>query len=122
MSTPRGETAALALDLATSAVPCLDHVPEAIEPPLIILQPADPYLDANATTFGEFSLNLEAWLTVELIDNETAADELDTLLDHLLGHLPEPWGIDQVGQPGPIHTADWLAHGIRVTVSRYITL
>lgn len=124
MTPLRQATIDLAEDLSTNGVVCLDHVPESIEPPMIMLQPAEDYLSGDDVVIGrdEYALALEAWVAVELVDNQTAATELDDLLEHLLTHLPSPWGIDRVGQPGPIHTSDWLAHGSRVLISRYITL
>lgn len=123
-TTLRQATKDLAQALTTNGVTCLDHVPEAINPPLLILQPGENYLTGDEVTLNgsEYALNLEAYLTVELLDNEAAADDLDELLEHLLTQLPPAWGIDGIDQPGPIQAGDWLAHATRVRISRFLTL
>lgn len=97
------------------------HVPEDLEPPCIALQPADPYLTAEDTfDEDEWDLNVEIYCLVELKSNEQAFDDLDSLLADVITLLPTGWFIENVTRPQPFHTADWLAHGIRLNVSTRI--
>lgn len=127
MSALADATTALAQALATDDYPAYAHVPEDLITPCQVIQPAPAYLAANTedgVTFAdqEYALTVELYLVVELTTNEQAATDLDALLEHVLEALPAPWGLDSMAQPGPIHTADWLAHGLQLTLSRYITL
>lgn len=122
MSALRVATEELATALHREEAPAFPYVPEGLVTPSIVLQPGDPYMDADIGTFGDVGLTLEAYLLVALDDNETAAEELDGLLDHFLAAMPQQWGLDRVEKPGPVSTAEWLAHGMKLTVSRFITL
>ena len=97
---------------------CHDSVPEAPEPPCLVLQPADPYLTKTELyDRSEYEVALECWLIVRLDSNAQAADDLDSLLDAVASGLPDGWHLDRVDQPGPLHTADWLAHGQRLILT-----
>jgi len=104
----------------------LTSVPEAVEPPVVILQPGEDWLavDEIAATFdpAEYIGSMEVYAVVELVDNASAAKELRDLLATLIQRIgPSDWWIKAVGQPGPIHTSEWMHHGVRVTVARYVT-
>lgn len=112
------ENLGLALDR-----PAYPHVPEAVEPGCVIVQAGDPYLVGGETFGGDYSLTLDLFLVVDLLGNEQATDDADDLLEDLLEALEgTEYGVDRVGRPGPVQTAEWLAHAITVTVSRYINL
>lgn len=112
----------LATALSTPTVPAYAYAPESFEPPGIVLQAAEPYLDTEGAAFGEYRLHLDAYLGVQLLDNGQAADDVDGLVEGFLTALPRDWGIEEVGQPGPITTGTWTAHAIRIRLSRFITL
>lgn len=122
MSALKDATEALGTALHREEAPAFPYVPEGLVTPSIVLQPGDPYLDKDKGTFEDDALNLECWLLVALDDNETAAEELDSLLDHVLESLPAGWGLERVGKPGPVSTSEWLAHGLQLDLSRFITL
>lgn len=115
---------ALADAIKTDEWPCHPSVPESIEPACFVIQPADPYIELTERTFStsEFDLSLAVFVIPQLLSNEQAYDDLDTMLDHLLGALPEGWGLDRISKPQGISTSGWSAFGMPVTVSRFITL
>lgn len=112
------------------------HVPEQIDPPTYVLQPADPFVfeapaGPDGSTFAEpFVVGFEIILLVELSetqDNAAAGEQLDKMLDQLLEALRGPenaggWWLDSMGQPGALLTTDWITHGQRVTVQRRVAL
>jgi hypothetical protein len=111
---------ALADALATSPT-----VPASIDLPATVIQGGDPYLSGDGANLlpGEWLLNLEVYLLEDPIDNAVMADNLDARLPVALDAIRAAgWGIDNIGQPQPWVTADWLAHGIQIRTSRYITL
>lgn len=114
--------AALAAALNTPETPAQATVPEDLITPAIVAVPAEPFLDDDGAGFGEYNLHVDLWLLVDLVTNEQAADELTDLLTHVLTYLPEGWGIDSIARPGPAQNGQWMAHGMPITVSRYITL
>lgn len=127
MSAKRLEAARVALAGALEEVlgrTVHPNAPEVIEPPAVVVQAADPYLTPGDTFGGDWSLSLDLYLVVDLLGNEQATDDADDLLEDLLEALEalEGYGVDRVGRPGPIQTAEWLANAIPVTVSTHITL
>jgi hypothetical protein len=91
-----------------------------------MLQPGEDWLatDEIASTFepGEYIATLEAWAVVDLVNNQAAARELRDLVAGIVQAVePSAWWIKAVGQPGPIHTSEWMAHGVRITLGRYVT-
>lgn len=104
--------------------PAFAYVPEGVTTPSYVIQPGEPYLDGDEVTFGmgTFNLHAEVFCLVALDDNETASSDLDGALAHLLTTMPDLWGVDEVAQPGPVSTTEWIAHGVRVRLSRYISL
>lgn len=104
----------------------LTYVPEAVEPPVVIIQPAEDWLLSaeEDATFNpdEYVASVEVWAVVELVDNQSAARELRDLLASLVSRVgPSSWWIKSVGQPGPIHTSEWMNHGVRIVLARYVT-
>lgn len=100
----------------------LDHVPEELLPPVLVLTPAEGYLEL-ADTFGGWLVNLELYVLVELVGNAQAAEDLDATLAKVLGVVDGSlWSLNGMTKPGPFHSAAWLAHGIRLDLSTETTL
>lgn len=96
----------------------LDHVPEELVPPVVVVQPGEDYLTQDGGTFGEWRLNLDLYVLVELAGNEQAAEDLDVELRKVLAVLDRSvWSLDGMAKPGPFHTTEWLAHGTRLRIS-----
>lgn len=96
-------------------------VPEALTPPCLIVQAAENVLAPTDTYAHEYDVAMEVWLAVEYRSNEQATEDLeDLLLDVLPLVEATGWNLDRVHQPGPIRTAEWLAHGLRLAVSTTI--
>lgn len=116
-------TTALAAALNSADYPTSPVVPEDLMTPAIVAQAGEPYLDADEITLGgEKVLHIDLWLLVDLVTNEQAVEDLNNMLTHVLATLPKTWGVDEIGRPGPASTANWAAHGMRVSVSSYINL
>ncbi len=105
-------------------LPAYSYPPVDITLPCIVLEPADDYIggEEDRTLGGEFSIAQDVYLLLEFNDPDQATTDLDALLEHFLTNLPAGWGIDSMRKPGPLHTADWLAYGLPITVSRFINL
>lgn len=123
MSLTEQRTALATTLTAATDLLCHASVPEDVEPPCLVLQPADPYL-AKSDTYDrtEYEVALECWLIVRLDSNDQAATDLDQLLEDVATGLPSDWHLDRVDQPGPLHTADWLAHGQRLIITALTNL
>lgn len=115
------EEALTAAEITEAVV--LDHVPEEIAPPALILEPAEDYLSGAETFADEYDLNLELYVLVDLVGNQQAAEDLDQLLGVVLALLRgSRWGIKRMSAPAPFHTTQWLAHGCRLSLSTETTL
>lgn len=123
MADPIAELTQARRDLAT-ALGCSPAVPDVIDPPCLVMQPGQPYLDNAEYLYGSYDLklNIEVYAFTTLEDNETAADTLDALVVQVIGALPQGWGIATIGQPQPYLNGDFVHHGIRIDVSRTITI
>lgn len=98
-------------------------VPEALEPPCVVIQAAEGFLAPGDTFDGEWSAAYDVFVCVDLLSNAQAIEDLEDALEAVLTALAgTAWGIDTVGRPGPVHTAEWVAHAVTVTVSRFVTL
>jgi hypothetical protein len=122
----RGEAAAIAGNLGVTVH---DTVPEEVQPPCVIVQPADPFVvdDDPDATFGEpYGIGFELHLLVPLDDensNAEASKKLDTMLDDLLEAIAgTSWRLQRMEQPGALATTDWVSHGQRVTIRRTTSL
>lgn len=99
----------------------LDHVPEELVPPCIVLTGDEDYLLEGDDFSESWLMRLEAFLLVELTGNEQAAEDLDQLLTEALPQLGL-WSLNAMSKPGPFHTTQWLAHGVRLSLSTETTL
>lgn len=122
----RAEAAAIAAGMGEQVH---DTVPEQVQPPCVVIQPADPFVtdDDPDATFGEpYSIRFELHLLVPLNEtntNEQASRQLDTMLDQLLDELAgSAWTLARMERPGGLATTDWIAHGQRVTIRRGTSL
>jgi len=118
----RAELATLAGGLGVTIEPV---VPEEVQPPCVVLQPADPFVvddDPDATFAEPYAIRFELLILVQLdteTSNAAATAELDGLLGQLLDQLAgSAWSLVSMGAPGPMLTTDWISHGQRVTVKR----
>lgn len=117
--------AALAVALADSGYEVEDHVPEQIEPPLVVVQPADEYLSQEDTTYDvtEWAVRVDLFLLAGYRSNAQAADDLDAMLTAVLPRISAAgWNLVGMGSPGPYNTADWIAHGVRATVQSFVEI
>lgn len=120
-----GEVAGLkaALEAAgdVSAMPAwevLDYVPEDLLPPAVVIELGEDFLTQDGGTFGEYRLNLDLYVLVELAGNEQATEDLAGYLAVVLGVLDRSvWSLDGMAKPGPFHSLNWLAHGTRLRIS-----
>lgn len=116
-----GARAELADTLRVSGYPVHDHVPDQIEPPCIVIAPADGYV-GGGQTFTEVTVQLDVWCLVPLGgDNEVTANDLDRLLTQAMNNLDD-WMPTACGQPGVFETANWEAHGVNITVANQTTI
>lgn len=112
----------LARQQLAAAFGCPEGAPDSIEAPCLAIQPADPYMDGADLTYGVLELrqHMEVYAFVDLDDNDQAAEQLDDLLAQIITSLPKGWGIDAIGQPGPLTNGDWIHHGLRVSISALV--
>lgn len=101
--------------------------PESIDPPCLVVQPAENYLQADddAQTFGGPTLYLvtvEVYAISDLASSEDAVDTLDVMQEHVVSHLPPGWWLQSTGQPDTLNNGDWQAYGNRLTVQTQLTI
>ncbi len=115
LTTQRGDLKAAleAIPEVAAAVTVYDYVPEALAAPAIIIQPGDPYLSDEDQTHGAYAVARLVTLVIESNTNDRATDELDTLIEAVIGAID----VSTVSGPFPFtyNTATYLAVNATVT-------
>lgn len=109
------------LEAATKAP---DHVPSIIDPPCVVIEPADPYLTQHPTyAYNEYDVSMTAYVLIGSDDNDVMARDLDTRLLAAMADIDgtDEWSVTRVGKPGVYIATDWQAYGIALTVTARIT-
>lgn len=117
--------AELAAALAVTGYPSTSYVPEQAEPPLLVVVPAEDYVTVDGTTYDvtDFLASVDVFVLADYRSNEQAANTLDTMLTLVLPALLDSgWTLSGSGAPGPYTAGDWVCHGIRLTVNRYVNI
>lgn len=114
----------LTVALSELGVQVLDHVPEELAPPCVVIDAGDDYLTRGETyDEGQWWLTLRVYAFVDLTANAQATEDLEALLAAILPALAgSEWEVDPIGRPEEFHTLTWLAHGTRITVRNLITI
>lgn len=115
----------LAASLAGTGTPAVDYVPEQVEPPVLVVSPAEDYIQVDGTTFAQedYLVQVDVFLLVSYRSNAQAAADLDAMLTKVLPAIVDAgWHLAGTGAPGPYTAGDWVAHGIRLTVSRFVNI
>ena len=106
----------LAQALDTPEAPALHYLAETINPPAIVLVPAEDYVTPG-DVFGSWELAYTILLIAEGASTEEAADNLDNMIDQALTNLAD-WTIKGVAQPHTVTingNPGYLASAISVT-------
>lgn len=108
----------LSLLISNTGTPVFQHIPRAIVPPVVMLEPGTPYIE-EGTTFCDFTVRMNAVVLASQSDNEVATDELDTLICDVLDAV-DTWTVDSVEQPSPfeINGATYLGARIRFSTDK----
>lgn len=64
----------------------LDHLPERLVPPAVLVRAGSPYV-GEAVTFDERRLNYQAIVVAPAGSNERITDELDELVEKVIGRV-----------------------------------
>ncbi len=113
----------LAAAVAGSGAVVVDNVPEELPTPCVVLDAGDDYLSRTADYSDDWWLTLRVYALVDLTSNAQGVEDLEALLVAVLPALSgSEWEVDPIGKPGPLRTAQWLAHGVPITVRTTVTL
>lgn len=109
-----------------------DHVPDSMEPPCLVIEPAEPYIEQREhVTFAEikagevWDINLNVWIFLDYTEaNEEATNAADNALLQVVQHLRAGgWEFTGAGKPG---LKDYLnqirVYGLRLGVTNTTTL
>lgn len=109
--------AELALTLTAAGLDVLDYIPERLQPPIVIIRAAAPYL-VTSSIGHEYVMNLELQAVAMTADNEQATDALDDLIEACILALPADAGFSDVSQPYNLvaNGADYLAATIGINL------
>lgn len=117
--------AELADALAATGYASTAYVPDQVEPPLLVVVPAENYVSFDGTTFDvtDALVSVDVFVLAAYRSNEQAAADLDDMLTVVLPALQaSEWDLAGAGPPGPYTAGDWVCHGIRLTVTRFVEI
>ena len=101
----------------------LDHVPEELPTPCVVLDYADTPLERSDAYDDEWWLTVRVYVLVDVLANQQATEDLEALLSGVLPTLAtSEWEVAGVTRPGPYRAGAWIAHGVAITVRNLITL
>ena len=110
-----------------------DHMPDVMEPPCLVIEPREPYVEQrDDVTFADIAsgdvwlINLDVWIFLEYADaNEPATNAGDTALQHVVTALQGTgWEFAGAGKPGlkDYLPGDFRTYGLRLSVQNTTTL
>lgn len=98
------------------------HLPERVTPPVVLLEPSDPYVtdEPEQVPAGCFQVAYDLLVTGPTARAEKQTRDLDELIQQVLAALDAPgsqWGVSTVAQPFvlTVGSASYLATRITVT-------
>lgn len=111
----------LAESLEDAGWPVKTYVPTNVQPPLVIMVPAEPYIE-DADTFGgdTLTVNLDVYVLPKVGANSRESADLDRMLEALIPRFGD-WAIE-VGRPELYTLQQNLYYGARVATSHPFTI
>lgn len=115
--------AEFALALNDAGLDVMDYVPGRVNPPVVIISPATPYLTPE-TVGNEYELNLELKCVAMTADNDLATNSLDLLIEQTIHAITSIRYVrfKTVGQPYALETGNASYLSADVSVALSITL
>lgn len=115
-----GTWAELVADLETAGFWVATGIPEAIEPPAVILSTGDPYLE-KADTFTELIANLELFVLFTITTDDTFIAEANRAVQDVLLALDDRWSF--MGASAPFRARNVNGYpASRIRISTTITI
>ena len=91
--------------LMAAGVPAVGHTPKALIPPIVAIEPGDPWYTVTRLGKGlQASLELRAVAIVNAIDSESSIAQLETLVEAAILALPAGVAAVDVGRPDTVDT------------------
>ncbi len=101
--------------LDTAGYTVKTYIPERVAPPLIILEPGDPYM-TEGNTFTSFTVRFNLLLLAGPWTNAKASDDLDQMVMDVVDAL-DMYFIDKVEQPQMFEANNVSYLGTRINIS-----
>lgn len=119
-----GIRTALETSLKDGGLTVYDHLPNQLHPPVVLIEPGDPYIDDSDTSIPGGHVEV-AWTLHVITRQATPAKqtvELDDLIATTLEAIPDGWDVGPVQRPFSLTNGErsWLATTITTTtLARY---
>lgn len=86
--------------LTAAGIPCYGYTPGTVVPPVVLVEPGDPWMTVNRLGPElHAQLQLDAAAVVQLVDPELAVEQLEQLVEDVIGALPAGVSVLEVSQP-----------------------
>lgn len=91
--------ATLTAALTEAGLSVYDYLPPQVHPPVVLIEPADPYIEAGET-FGELLVSLDLYVVTRKGTGLTQTRELDGLIETVIRATDDTeWALSEVGRP-----------------------
>lgn len=105
--------------LTASGLTVHDHLPNQLHPPLVLIEPDDPYItdEDDDIPYGSVAVNWVAHVITKQATPETQTVALDDLIVQTLYAAPDGWNIGPTGRPYVLTNGQnqWLSTRINLS-------
>lgn len=110
--------------LNAAGVKALDHIPERVQPPLVVIAAGSPFIEKGLEkTFTDVEVRLELTVIASTAANVVSTEQLeDLIVKTVLALQPINWDLESVSQPFGLEANGALYLAARATVTASITL
>lgn len=119
MSTLPELRALLVTTLTAAGLTAYDHLPPQIHPPVVLIEPADPYIaDGSADHgYGVHVVSFDLHVITRKGTGLTQTAELDALIQQVINATDDGWDLGDAARPYRLQVGSTTYLASRVTVS-----
>lgn len=119
MSTLPEFRAELRAALTGAGLTAYEHLPPQLHPPVVLIEPADPYITDGSTEhgYGFHVVSFDLHVITRKGTGQTQTTELDELIQTVITATDETWDLGDVARPYRLQVGSTFYLASRVTVT-----
>lgn len=105
--------------LQAAGITAVDHMPQQVHPPVVILEPGDPFItdDRDDVPNGHVAVAYTLHLIARPGTPAAQTENLNALIEAVIGAIPDGWGAGPIVRPYRLRNGDaeWPATNLTLT-------